>query len=791
MIAVSTCPLPVASLLWQPQPGVWTLTVVCRATFLLRPGESVLAPDQEDPIEQDDHWNDDPHRSLRLASDLVPMKPRADITLVGNAFAPGHAAVRSLVVRLLVGELDKSIEVLADRSFDQEGTLHEGPLFSRMPLLYERAAGGPDTTNPVGLRGQPNAYGRITVPNLQPPGMLITSPSDYLEPVGFGPIAPSWPSRREKLGRSSQGEGPTDFLAGPLPDDLDPSYFNHAPRDQQVQLLRDNERIVLEHLHPDHPRFVTNLPGVRPRATVERQGITQTVPLRCDTLWIDTDRALCTLTWRAQIPMKHPDEAGRVVISLDTAGPSGARMPSALGRLQMSTPGDSSETLVPATRAKRDTGSALPFSPAPEQPRSSEKAAVSGSGLPFIGSPAKAPSAPPPPRPSSPALAPSPVAGKPVLPPPPPPPRPSQPVIGVTYGPEVGRILTPGMATSSAQEPPPPPLRPAIDPRGASLWSVPEAPAGTSSPMTVGQLAAIPAGLPEPTPEPTASAPIEAVRPASKLELGRALHLIWYDAEILPKVRRKPVWKPILAALDGRPLDGDLDDPSTARDPTVVEDRRDVFEVLARGDAVDEAALNEAVDRGMREDGKFVPPFLLIAGEVRFPFDEMSTLKATLSIVTPFATGDEPLKMTIADAREFLRTPDLLSPPGVIEGFTSRVQDAFRKMRKAVPTGYLEDQTERVLVEKRLYQRREVFGGPHLRAQLFLAPSSKPWPLYVPEAIAAKLPMFARFSVRILAEASLQEDQYETHPSSLRASAIARVAPAPTRADRPAKPPQG
>ncbi len=758
MIAVSACPLPVASLLWQPQPGAWTLTVVCRATFLLRPGESVLAPDQEDPIEQDDHWNDDPNRSLRLASDLVPMKPRADITLVGNAFAPGHAAVRSLVVRLLVGELDKSIEVLGDRSFDQEGALHEGPLFSRMPLLYERAAGGPETANPVGLRGLANAYGRITVPNLQPPGMLITSPSDYLEPVGFGPIAPGWPTRRDKLGRSSQGEGPTDFLAGPLPDDLDPAYFNHAPRDQQVPLLRDNERIVLEHLHPDHPRFVTNLPGVRPRATVERQGITRTVPLRCDTLWLDTDRALCTLTWRAQVPIKHPDEAGRVVISLDTAGQSGARMPSAPGRLQMSTPDDSSDTLVPATRApKRDVASGLPFSPAPEQPRSIEKGAASGAGLPFIESPAKAPPGPPQPRPSSPA----PAAVTPALPSPPPPPRPSLPVIGVTGSP----------------------------------WSVPEAPAGTSSPMTVGQLAAIPAGLLEPTPAPTPepSAPVEAARPTSKLEPGRALHLVWFDPEVLPKVRRKPAFQPILAALDGRPLDGDLDDPSTARDPTVVEDRRDIFEVLARGDAVDEAALNEAVDRGVRDDGKFVPPFLLIAGEVRFPFDELSTLKATLSIVTPFATGDEPLKMTIADAREFLRTPDLLSPPGVIEGFTSRVQDAFRKMRKAVPPGYLEDQTERVLVEKRLYQRREVFGGPHLRAQLFLAPGSKPWPLYVPEAIAAKLPMFARFPARILAEASLQEDQYETHPSSLRASAIGRVAPAPatTRAERPAKPSPG
>ncbi len=108
--------------------------------------------------------------------------------------------------------------------------------------------------------------------------MLITAPSDYIEPVGFGPIAPSWPTRLERLGRSGADGAQLDVHSGPLPEDLDPSYFNHAPRDQQVQLLRDNERIVLEHLHPDHPRFVTNLPGVRPRAAVERQGVTQNVP---------------------------------------------------------------------------------------------------------------------------------------------------------------------------------------------------------------------------------------------------------------------------------------------------------------------------------------------------------------------------------------------------------------------------------------------------------------------------------------------------------------------------------
>jgi len=130
--------------------------------------------------------------------------------------------------------------------------------------VYERAGGGPGTSNPVGVQGTPNSYGRVPVPNLQPVNARVSTPSDFVAPVGFGPIAPGWPSRRERLGRSAilaGGAGP-DVRHKPLPDDLQPAYFNHAPRDQQVQLLRDRERIVMEHMNPDHPRFVTSLPSV-------------------------------------------------------------------------------------------------------------------------------------------------------------------------------------------------------------------------------------------------------------------------------------------------------------------------------------------------------------------------------------------------------------------------------------------------------------------------------------------------------------------------------------------------
>ena len=64
MELVSVSPLRVASVLWQKGTASWVLTVICKATFDLGPGESPLAADQEAPNEADDHWNDDVSRSL-------------------------------------------------------------------------------------------------------------------------------------------------------------------------------------------------------------------------------------------------------------------------------------------------------------------------------------------------------------------------------------------------------------------------------------------------------------------------------------------------------------------------------------------------------------------------------------------------------------------------------------------------------------------------------------------------------------------------------------------------------
>ena len=98
MLVASLCPLPVGVLRWRgPTPR---LTVIVKATYAIaRDGEATLAASQL-PLSLD---MADPHgdaRALWYASDFVPRKARADVTLVGGAFAEEASALIPLQLRI-------------------------------------------------------------------------------------------------------------------------------------------------------------------------------------------------------------------------------------------------------------------------------------------------------------------------------------------------------------------------------------------------------------------------------------------------------------------------------------------------------------------------------------------------------------------------------------------------------------------------------------------------------------------------------------------------------------------
>ncbi len=315
----SSCPLAVASRVWCPAPEAFALTVVCKATFTLAPKRSPLAPAQDGATLADTTWPDAVAGSLEAASDLAPFKRYVDVIVTGSAYATRGKPVASLVAKLKVGSIDKSIEVHGDRRWTPEGWLSQAAPFVRMPLRWERAAGGQGTLNPAGVpaNAPPDARGSRPAPNILPPGCAPWSPSDVIPAVGFGPIAPSWPERSTKLRWHAQTFAHDAWYTDPLPRDIDAAYFNAAPSDQQIERFGPGEVLSLKSLHVDHPQLTTTLDDVTPHAHVARSGgAPEEVRLRCDTVVLDTDRGTCTLTWRGVVHLRHRDEPVLVTVTM-------------------------------------------------------------------------------------------------------------------------------------------------------------------------------------------------------------------------------------------------------------------------------------------------------------------------------------------------------------------------------------------------------------------------------------------------------------------------------------------
>ncbi|MFT3772227.1 MAG: DUF2169 domain-containing protein [Minicystis sp.] len=275
------------------------VTVVVKGTFAIVPGGEITPVAAAPLVVDDEHHGGHPAHSLRAAGELAAYLRRVDVLLTGHAHAPPGQAVTALTARLILGRdrevlVNKSIRVQGDWS-EQTGELSA---LQHMPLIYERALGGPGSDeNPagVGLAG-----GRS--PNL-------VDPRGRPVPACFAPIPRRWPVRARLLGDLDPGALEAKVPA--LPDTFDWAYFQAAPADQQIDKLRGDEVIVLEGMHPTLPRVETRLPGARALAKVYGPGPElvsgRPLALRADTLHIDTTGQTCTILWRGHFPAEGLD----------------------------------------------------------------------------------------------------------------------------------------------------------------------------------------------------------------------------------------------------------------------------------------------------------------------------------------------------------------------------------------------------------------------------------------------------------------------------------------------------
>jgi len=275
-----------ATLVWAQRGKLWLTSVLKARVALGHDAVGELTPGVEL------HYADAPTAgaSLRHVSDLAPPTGSCELILAGHACALGEQPVSSMAVRLYFGTddrplVDKTLHVYGERS---GGAALPQP-FTRMPLVYERAVGGPGSDNPVGRRlGDP----------ARPPN--IVDPRDPQRVAGFGPIAASWPGRARLAARAPTLRG----ALLELPDELPLAYFHAAPSDQRFAAPGGDEWLIVDGMRPDLPRLQTQLPLLRARARVtggrelpERESVELTLAR----IAVDMDRCVADLTFSASV----------------------------------------------------------------------------------------------------------------------------------------------------------------------------------------------------------------------------------------------------------------------------------------------------------------------------------------------------------------------------------------------------------------------------------------------------------------------------------------------------------
>jgi hypothetical protein len=741
-------PLPAAVVRWHRSESEQLATVICKGTFVLAPGRLRLAKVQDDVVRGGRNG---------FSSDIAPLKPRVDVVLRGSVFAPDRVPAESVVATLAIATVRKSVTVYCDRGWRDDGVLEYGEPFLRSRLSYERAAGGEQSWNPVGIRfDEMDARGRQRVPNIQPPGVALTSPETRFLPTGFGAIPETWDLRRARL---ASAEAATSWWSRPLAG-FDFSYFNAAPSDQQLVCVRDDETIILEHLHAEHAILSCELPGLRARVRVG--GVEgDDVTLSIDTIAIDTDRATVAITWRAVVVASPSADFATATIEIDKAELPATRPP------QRTEPGalDGTDEITAVTRVLRDGPAASPMAPAlpfrpsaqPDAPneRSSQKTMMLDAEAilaawkngphtvyPPPGSePApqrRVPSSPPPPN----ETAPMPSPGMPA------------PARNVTLLP--GQTIGQQSVMHGARPPSsrPPPL--SFAPQALSMVELDA------------RIASDAAADPYPAP-----GSIRQVDPRSEdprfAPQGDALQVLWFDPASVKRLRVE--YKPVIERLQPAPFDSSV---ATLFDsPKELQAQLEVAAVLREAPRASAGDLLPLVRRSA-DTGFFVAPIAVTDGTIKVSYDELQLLQVALQIAAPFSILEKRLKPVYDRAQAAAAQPDVISEAG-LRSVTRELFQQFHACVRSVESGYLESETERVLLDRRAYKRRSFLDAEWLRAELVMQSGSAPIPTYLPAHLAQKLPLLASFHARIIIEVLPRQDHREQSPLATRVVALARL----------------
>lgn len=234
--------------------------------------------------------------------DLGLPKPCSEFLVYGAC----HAAepVQRKECRVQVGETGKSLKIIGPR-FYRDNRVTEPEPFTRMPVLWDRAYGGPGHDfNPNGKGHAPLPDGLFPLPNVvgADDSTPDSAPDSPPQPVGFTAVPQTWPCRRELL-----GEYDAAWLRGRypgLPERTSPEFCCAAPKDQRMPgYFSGGESILIRGMHPERELLRGVVPPLRGRAFVLRRqadgDVFEELPCRMETLWLFPEREAGVLLFRA------------------------------------------------------------------------------------------------------------------------------------------------------------------------------------------------------------------------------------------------------------------------------------------------------------------------------------------------------------------------------------------------------------------------------------------------------------------------------------------------------------
>lgn len=245
------------------------------------------------------------------ALDEAMSKQHGEVLMLGKAHAPAGKPVTTMRVRLCVAGMDKCLRVTGDRvvqrSLLSRQRASDPQAFLDMPLVYERAYGGPGyATNPVGV-GHAGLVSRKAgaLPNIE----YLTG-TRRPAPAGFGPINVAWAPRKGKFG--TYGKRWLQQEAPGFASDIDWTVFNLAPSDQWISSpFRGGETYRIEGMHPTKPIIEGKLPTLAARAFILQRGKTAEqaaeVPMRLDTVWFLPEHELGIVIYHGQTEITDSD----------------------------------------------------------------------------------------------------------------------------------------------------------------------------------------------------------------------------------------------------------------------------------------------------------------------------------------------------------------------------------------------------------------------------------------------------------------------------------------------------